>query len=377
MTFLGDAVDWLGTAVNAPELGISELFSGGKATANTGTKQYSGVVLKNGQPSSNLSAYNNAIVDKYGNLSNGINPSNTPLAGSVGGGNDSNANGSGITSIYDGNSFAAQNAGVINQLAQGAGVLQNSLNRLPGQLDIAKGNINTQFGQKNNELDSTFNQNQNSYNNQSTQNQQTLRTNKNAINDQSSSGLRGLQRLLGAYGAVGSDLGVAGQAVANRATQQNAGAGQTFAGNQSSLDTNFGNFKNQLDNERKKLADWKNSQLSNADQQSLTTRQDLLSKLADIQGQISAARGGSYASSAQPFLDQANALSGQIDNLGRLNPTYDGTTPVYNAPTLSSYNVANPASFGFGGNGTAASSGTPFLNLLLGKNDKTKQPVVG
>lgn len=365
--FLADAIDNVGTFFNLPDWGLSEAAAGG-TTSNTGRVQ---AAASNRTYSPLINA---AYQIKQTTANPGITPSNNPLNGSNGNANDT---GNGITSIYDGNSFAAQNAGVINQLAQGAGVLQNSLNRLPGQLDIAKGNINTQFGQKNNELDSTFNQNQNSYNNQSTQNQQTLRTNKNAINDQSSSGLRGLQRLLGAYGAVGSDLGVAGQAVANRATQQNAGAGQTFAGNQSSLDTNFGNFKNQLDNERKKLADWRDSQLNNTDQQSLTTRQDLLSKLADIQGQIAAARGGSYASSAQPFLDQANALSGQIDNLGRLNPTYDGTTPVYNAPTLSSYNVANPASFGFGGNGTAASSGTPFLNLLLGKNDKTKQPVVG
>jgi len=266
--------------------------------------------------------------------------------------------------------YAQQNASAISQLSQSGNVIQNALNRLPGQLDIALGNIGTQYNQKNNELQSAYDQSQNSYNTSTTQNQQNFRSNKNTINDQASSGLRGLQRLLGARGAVGSDMGLAGQAVADVASQQNAGAGQTYAQNQSGLDTNWGNYKLSDEQEHKKLADWQTQQQNSARSQSDTTKQDLLSKLADIQGQMGAARGGSYSASAQPYLDQANALSAGIDNLAKINPTYNGTTPVYEAAPLSSYSTGNGATIA----SNAAAGGdlnTHWLNTLLG-NDKKK-----
>lgn len=289
--------------------------------------------------------------------------------GSKTGGNDANtsANTSGTT--YTPN-YAVQNAGAISLLNQSGNTVQNALNRLPGQLDIALGNIGTQYNQRNNELQSGFDQSQNQYNQSTTQNSQNLRSNKNTINDQASSGLRGLQRLLGARGAVGSDMGLAGQAVSDVASAQNAGAGQTYAQNQQGLDTNWGNYGNQFENERRKLGDWRSQQESSARAQSATTRQDLLSKLADIQGQIGAARGGSYASSAQPYLDQANALSGQIDALGRLNPTYTGSTPTYEAAPLSSYSTGNGATIASNAAGGGGLN-TPWLNTLLG-NDKKK-----
>lgn len=282
--------------------------------------------------------------------------------------------GGGFATGYATPNYAAQNADKIAQLQKGADTIQDGLNRLPSQLDIATANINSQYGQKNNELDSGFNQTKNQYDTSTTQNQQSFRTNKNSINDQASQGLRGLMRSLGAYGAVGSDLGVAGQAVSNLQSQQNAGAGQTYGQNQSSLDTNFGNYKNQFNNEKNKLKDWLTQNLNNAQSQSLTTKQTLLAKLADINGQMGAARGGSYSGSAQPYLDQANALSGEIDNLGKLNPVYTGITPVYNAPTLSSYNAGNPAEIGIGGNGTSASN-MPLL-ALLAQQDKRRQGVL-
>ena len=274
------------------------------------------------------------------------------------------------TSNYTPN-YAQQNASVLSQLAQSGNTIQSALDRLPAQLQIALGNIDSTYNQKNNELQSAYNQNENSYNTSTTQNQQNFRSNKNTINDQASSGLRGLQRLLGARGAVGSDMGLAGQAVADVASQQNAGAGQTYAQNQSGLDTNWGNYKLSDEQEHKKLADWQTQQQNSARSQSDTTKQDLLSKMADIKGQMGAARGGSYSASAQPYLDQANALSAGIDNLAKINPTYNGTTPVYTAAPLSSYSTGNGATLGTqSADGTSLN--TPWLNTLLGKDKKTQ-----
>lgn len=269
--------------------------------------------------------------------------------------------------------YAQVNANAIAQLQQSANTVQNSLNRLDGQLGIALGNIDTQKMVKDREAQGQFDSTQNQYNTSTTQNQQQYRGNKNNINDQASGDLRGFLRLLGSYGATGSDMGLAGQAVADQASRQNAGAGQTYAQNQSGLDTNWGNYKNAWEDERLKRNDWREQQRNSAISQSQTSRQDLLAKLGDINGQIGAARGGSYASSAQPYLDQANALSGQIDALGRLNPTYQGNTPQYTQKTLDSYQTQQNQTQ-IDPNAVAGGLNTPWLNALLGK-DKDKQMV--
>lgn len=271
-----------------------------------------------------------------------------------------------------GGSGSVGNALAVAQFDQGINTLNNGLNRLPGQLDVAKGNINTQYGTNRNELDSTKNQAQSSYTTSGNQNQQGFRTDKNAIADRSSLGLNGLMRMLGAYGAVGSDRGVASQAVATQASQERAGAGQVYAQNQSGLDTNWNNFLSQDENSRRKLEDWKTQQLNSAEAQSQTTKQDLLSKLADLAGQKSAAAGGSYAGSAQPYIDQANSLSASIDNLGRLNPTYTGVTPVYNAPSLSNYTVAQGAAPVAAKNATEQQV-SPYLSILLAAQKEKEQ----
>src|SRR5690606_21204872 len=127
--------------------------------------------------------------------------------------------------------------------------------------------------------------------------------------DQQSQGLRGLLRTLGMYGAVGSDATLASEAVANEATRQRSGAGSVFSQNQRGLDTNWGNFQNEDKDRRREAQDWRKKQLQAAEQQSATTKQDLLSRLAELRGQRAATVGGSYKGAAQPYLDRANALS--------------------------------------------------------------------
>lgn len=290
---------------------------------------------------------------------------NQPLGGS-------NRNEGGAGTVAPGTvvDYGTVNARTLASLGQAADIIQRGLDRLPGQLEIARGNIDTQFNQRNNELDSDYASNEASYGQSKTQNSQNFRTNKNVINDQASTGLRGLLRLLGTYGATGTDLGLAGGAVADVQTAQNAGAGQTFSQNEQSLDANWGDYGNRFKNEKDKLTDWRTNQRNAAESASLTNKQELLTKLAGIRGEEAAARGGDYTGSAQPFLDQATALSGRIDNLGKLNPTYTGTTPVYGAAPLSSYNTANPATIGVAG---GAGGGTPFLNAILGRDRKDRR----
>ncbi len=231
------------------------------------------------------------------------------------------------TTVYDPNATAQASA---------IGIVNSQLNRLPTQLSIAQGNIGDQYNVGRNQLDSNFAQGQSQYNTQSTQNQQNLRTNKNTITDMASQGLRGLLRLLGSFGANGSDRSLASQAVAQDASMQRAGAGQTFAGNQRNLDTNWAGFQNQDQQDRRQLEDWRTQQLNSAEQQSMTNRQSLLQQLAGLM---------SDPSQASTYLTQADALNPAIDALGRFSPTYTGATPVYAAPTLDSYQtvMGNPS----------------------------------
>jgi len=273
-------------------------------------------------------------------------------------------------SVLGASTGSSANAQTLAQYDAAISQYQNSLDRLQNQLGIAQGNIGTNYTTSLNELNSALTAAQGQNNQQTTQNQQNLRTNKNTIADQASQGLRGLLSILGSYGAGGSsDVQNAGMAVADQASQQRAGAGQTFAQNQQAIDTNWGNYQNQDQNQRKKLEDWKTQQLNAAQAQSDSTKQDLLGKLADLKGSRLAAAGGSYTAGAQPYLDQANALSANIDALGRLNPTYTGETPVYTPQSLNSY-ITQGA-----GTSTAPSGATgldsPYLAMLLGnKLDK-------
>ena len=262
-----------------------------------------------------------------------------------------------------GASAPAYNQATVDQFDSGISSLESALGRLPGQLNIARQNVGDQYNTTVNRLNSARNAAENQYNQSSTGNMQSLRTNKNNILDQQSQGLRGLLRTLGMYGAVGSDATLASEAVANEATRQRSGAGSVFAQNQRALDTNWGNFKNEDKDRRKEAQDWRTRQIRQAEQQSAQTKQDLLSRLAELRGQRAATIGGSFKGAAQPYLDRANALSSRIDSLGRFKPTFDGKTPVYQAPTLDSYNLGAGPTIEAGGQ---AQTATPTLNALLG-----------
>lgn len=251
-------------------------------------------------------------------------------------------------------------------VTQQTSFLQQALGQLPQQLQIAQGNIQGQYGQNLNELNSGQQQAQQQYNQGTTQNSQQYVGNKNQINDQASSGLHSLLRLLGSRGAGGSSdaLYSAPGAVATDASQKRAGAGSTFGANQQSLDSNIANYNTGFNQSKQKLSDWLTQNLNSAQQQSDQTQQGILAQIAGIQPTTAA---------AQPFLDQSNALNNEVTNLGKLNPTYTGTTPTYTAPPISSYAVNPTAPVQTAQNAQESTTLSPFMSLLLG-NQKDKQP---
>lgn len=158
------------------------------------------------------------------------------------------------SSSYDANAINYWN-GVIEQN-------RNQLGGLNGLLGELNKSTDSDYNTKRNELQSAYDRSKADYDSSTTRNQQQLQTNKNTIADRASQGLRGLLRTLGAMGAGGSSAALynAPELVTAQANQERTGANQTFGENQQKLDTNWGNYQIDYDNDKKKLEDWKAGQ---------------------------------------------------------------------------------------------------------------------
>ena len=345
--------------VTGDDGGLNGYFLMGNGTNNKG--QTVGEQKSNGYTASSLNrSVNPWWMNSYASWRN-----------SQGGGHQPGPNTQNVGGIGFGGGMGGGNRASAAQLAeydQGIGQLEHGLGRIDNQLGVRLGNINNQYTTKKNELKSSWNRAEGQFNDQTRQNQQQRRTNINNINDRSAVGLRGLLRSLGSMGAVGSDMQLAGRAVQNQANQQRTGAGQTYAQNQKQIDTTWGQFKNDYADEDKKLNDWKVNEDNAARQSSQTTRQNLLTQLAQMKSQKAAAQGANGANAARADLGRANALSSEIDNLGRQQSTYSGNKVQYNAKDLDSYKVEGDTAVGVSDPQAAGSD--PTLNIY---NTRLKQ----
>ena len=344
--------------VTGDDGGLNGYFLMGNGTNNRG--QTVGEQKSNGYTASSLNrSVNPWWMNSYASWRNSQKQGGANLNLDLGGGGGGMGGGGG------GNRASAAQ---LAEYDQGIGQLEHGLGRIDNQLGVRLGNINNQYTTKKNELKSSWNRAEGQFNDQTRQNQQQRRTNINNINDRSAVGLRGLLRSLGSMGAVGSDMQLAGRAVQNQANQQRTGAGQTYAQNQKQIDTTWGQFKNDYADEDKKLNDWKVNEDNAARQSSQTTRQNLLTQLAQMKSQKAAAQGANGANAARADLGRANALSSEIDNLGRQQNTYSGNKVQYNAKDLDSYKVEGDTAVGV--SDPQAAGNDPTLNIY---NTRLKQ----
>lgn len=345
--------------VTGDDGGLNGYFLMGNGTNNKG--QTVGEQKSNGYTASSLNrSVNPWWMNSYASWRNSQGGGHQP------GPNTQNIGGGGFGGGMGGGNRAS--AAQLAEYDQGIGQLEHGLGRIDNQLGVRLGNINNQYTTKKNELKSSWNRAEGQFNDQTRQNQQQRRTNINNINDRSAVGLRGLLRSLGSMGAVGSDMQLAGRAVQNQANQQRTGAGQTYAQNQKQIDTTWGQFKNDYADEDKKLNDWKVNEDNAARQSSQTTRQNLLTQLAQMKSQKAAAQGANGANAARADLGRANALSSEIDNLGRQQSTYSGNKVQYNAKDLDSYKVEGDTAVGV--SDPQAAGNDPTLNIY---NTRLKQ----
>ena len=89
---------------------------------------------------------------------------------------------------------------------------------------------------------------------------------------------------------------------------------------------------------------------------------------AQVKSQKAAAQGANGANAARADLGRANALSSEIDNLGRQQNTYSGNKVQYNAKDLDSYKVEGDTAVGV--SDPQATGNDPTLNIY---NTRLKQ----
>lgn len=252
---------------------------------------------------------------------------------------------------------------------QAIDLANSALGRIPTQLDIALGNIAGQYSQKRNALTSGLQNATQQFQQGQTQNQQAYRTGQNQVNQNASQDRMSLLRVLAGMGAGGGSEAqyLVPSLVGNVAAKGLGQAGQTFAGNAQGLNTNFNLYKKQNEGEMQNLADWQvqqqNAARSTADQNKIS----LLQTLAGLQANPTA---------AQPYIDQINALSGQVDQLQAFNPSFSGNVPSYTPPALSKFTPAGNQQVQVNARGNAQGGVTPYLNLIQGIKDKL-QPSFG
>lgn len=256
-------------------------------------------------------------------------------------------------------SSSSSNTAYYNQLIN---QYQNSLNNIASSLDELNKGSQNQRDTNLNELQSSFNKNKRSYDTNSQQNIQNNQLTKNKIADQASQGLRGLLRTLGANGAGGSSAAayLAPNAVTDTANAELADANSTFAQNQQNLDTNWNDYLNDYDNDKKKIEDAYQSALRSNEQNVLNQRNNILNQL--ISAYAGAGRSGDMANATR----QINENTNRINELNRFaKPTYNGTTATYTPADLASYNTGN-TNVRTSLSGATNATNNPTLAMLLG-----------
>lgn len=250
---------------------------------------------------------------------------------------------------------------------------QSALGRTDNQQSIGVANADTAYNQALNQLNQQKALDNQTYNANTNSTKQDFVSAKNTIGANAGNSLNSLLRLLGAHGAGGGSAALisAPGAVAQQATQQRTGASNTYGKNLQSLDINWGNYLNSFNQNVSaqgiKHQNDVNAAIASADK----TRVDTLNSLADLLGKRASIQGGNANAAAQPYLNQANAFSGQYDDLQRATPVPQVAPLVYNAPDLANYTVNPNAAPTVQGQAQANDYTSPYLAALLGKKQQS------
>lgn len=297
-----------------------------------------------------------------------VHKATTSMSSSTSGANDSGTGaapygGTGGTAYGSGTSYSSgPSAADLAAYNTYNGQAHTALNDLLSAYDTANKQLKSQYGTQGNELQSGYNAAKNTYDTNVTQQGQQLQSEDNQIHANVANAYRNLLDMLGAYGGGASSVATQWAPTAAKHFQdtQVGGAQQNEAQNLKTLATNWGQYQDQFDNEKKKLADSQAQDLANNQANYDATK----SQLNDILSSIS-----TQAIDPTTIGSDLASIRASIPHTKFVKPSYTGVTPVYTAPSVSSFEASTPTTqVNLPTNNTAAS--TPALAVLLGQQKK-------
>lgn len=285
----------------------------------------------------------------------------------------------------EGTGYASSGGGTATTTADPAAVAM--YDQAIGQNNAAQGQLNTQLDIGNENINNSFQTSLNKllegkavatrdYEGNKLESTQDNVKSRSNIDFRTGQRANSLQRLLGAKGSGSSTAArvAAPYAAALEGTQARNQVGDAFSKNMQTLDTNYGDYNRNWDQERQGLDGQLYTQRNAITSDVAGKRQNLLSQLAQLHSQRTLAAGGDPSASvaaAQPFLNQVNALGGEITQLGRQYAgRVNANAPTYTRPDLQQYNFDKVGAIQSGNTSALTDTVNPYLSLLINANKK-------
>lgn len=356
MGFFGDVVDNIGTKLNLPEMGISESITGGKATSNTGNKDY----YQGNTP--NMITLSNGTQVPDGNQRDFLTALNAKKAASQQQTQQKQVGNSGQTVTANGTPVSGGSGGVTRDAAAerfyeaGISNIDQLIGSLGGREQSALGSLMESYLQSKNRQNVAFGDNESDYTKNIDNITRDDARKKSMIDTNVRNDMSSLRRVLGARGAGNSSAydEVVPGAVAAKGSSDRSDAAQITAENMDTTNTNWDRYKREFEQNRLDAeTDLENNQKdikTQFAQQGIDARQ----KKLELETNLASARGGNVGAQggAASVASQINELQNRINDLAARSA---GRTVAAKDTTMAT--TENKA-FGEGAN-TATSQFTP------------------
>lgn len=248
-----------------------------------------------------------------------------------------------------------------------SGQASSALDTALQALDASNASVAASEGQQENELASNKATQQNAYGNTLTADSQGLTNAETGAKTQGNSDITSLDRLIASMGGGGSSVETQEvPSLVDRSVASNiAGADTTKATNDQSANVAWNTFLNQLGSQQQQLED-------QAGQQEATNMGAYNKTAQALQAIKSAAQSGSIDPSDLSY--ELESAVGSIPAVVNWTPSFSGTTPVYQTPSLSNFTLS-PTQIAAASGVALPTSGAdtiPFLAALTGNNQQQK-----
>jgi len=356
---VGGVVDYLGTAANLPELGISEMLAGGQNTANT--DRYD---INTGQPLQLTSSPISGTTSTFYNLAKSTSPTTVSATQPTATSNiDGDVLGASDYNTWLANQQAAQAAQEAQQLATNKSNEVASYDDQISNLERLLGYAATKRQQGIQGIDEQYANTkalqEQAFEKQRLQNIQNQEKGYGEVGTFANTSINNLNRLLQGANAGRSSVGqILAPFMVNRSAETRRKAVTDTAGeNLANIESTAGTTFQDLSNQRKKsLQDYEASVLGSQNELESQKRQAIINRgLASGQG-YEQARAGASALDA--------SMNDRYTQLADLFSKYKPDYSVKEAPALSTYQV-DPAKI----NAQSQSTNDYYLNMLKRKKE--------